>query len=151
MRTVFFIVLSTFETVNKLTPPTLTTGQLYVYKHYSRHFCCFKKPTYEIKTKAHCKAKRSIFIRIEIQAGNPESRWLLISTFSCLLDSVLFTLAARAWSFPATWRHKDCSSNCSTRVLDLVSFIVHHWRGAFPLIFFFALIGWNVLLISCLF
>ena len=32
--------------------------------------CCFKKPTYEIKTKAHCKAKRSIFIRIEIQAGN---------------------------------------------------------------------------------
>ena len=67
MRTdYFFIVLSTFEIVNKLTPPTLKAGQLYIYKHYSRHFLLYQKHcAYErAKTKAHCKAKRNIFIRM---------------------------------------------------------------------------------------
>ena len=145
MRTAFFHCLSTFETVNKLTPPTLTAGQLYIYKHYSGHFLLYQKNcAYErAKTKAHCKAKRNIFIRIEIQAGNPESAGFWSQHF--LVHWTVFCLAARAWSCSTAWRHKDCSS----RVLDLVSFIVHCCKGAFPLIFFFSLIGWNVLLISC--
>ena len=145
MRTAFFHCLSTFETVNKLTPPTLTAGQLYIYKHYSGHFLLYQKNcAYDrAKTKAHCKAKRNIFIRIEIQAGNPESAGFWSQHF--LVHWTVFCLAARAWSCSTAWRHKDCSS----RVLDLVSFIVHCCKGAFPLIFFFSLIGWNVLLISC--
>ena len=70
------IVLSAFEIVNKLTPPTLTAGQLNIYKLYSgRHFLFYQKNCAHerAKTKAHCKAKRNIFIRSEIQAGNPES------------------------------------------------------------------------------
>ena len=121
---------------------SITAGQLYIYKHYSRHFLLYQKNcAYErAKTKAHCKAKRNIFIRIEIQAGNPES-----AGQHFLVHWTVFCLAACAWSCSTAWRHKDCSS----RVLDLVSFIVHCCKGAFPLSFFFSLIGWNVLLISC--
>ena len=97
MRTAFFfIVLSTFEIVNKLTPPTLTAGQLYIYKHYSGHFLLYQKNcAYErAKTKAHCKAKRNIFIRSEIQAGNPESASFDLNSFLFIklsLNSVLFS------------------------------------------------------------
>ena len=71
MRTVFFffIVLFSFEIVNKLTPPTLTATLQWAFPVVSKKLCLRQRA----ETKAHCKARRNIFIRIEIQAGNPES------------------------------------------------------------------------------
>ena len=63
------------------------------------------------KTKAHCKAKRNIFIRIEIQAGNPKNAGFWSQHF--LVHWTVFCLAARAWSCSTAWRQKDRSSTGS--------------------------------------
>ena len=56
--------------------------------------CCIKKNcAYETKTKAHCKAKRNIFIGIEIQTGIPESAGFWSQHF--LVHWTVFCLAAR--------------------------------------------------------
>ena len=103
--------------MNKLTPPTITAGQLYIYKHYSGHFLLYQKNcAYErAKTKAHCKAKRNIFIRIEIQDGNPESASFDLNSFLFIklsLNSVLFSRSCVVM-FHCVRRHKNRSSTGS--------------------------------------
>ena len=85
MRTAFFHCLSTFETVNKLTPPTLTAGQLYIYKHYSGHFLLYQKKTVLTKLKRKRIEKQNVIFSLELR-----SKLEILRALAFDLNSFLF-------------------------------------------------------------
>ena len=151
MKTVFFHCFVYFWNCEQINP-AFANGRttLYFMTNITVGIsCCIKKTVLTNVLKRKRIAKQNVIFSLELRSRLEILRALvLISTVSCSLNFhwTVFCLAARAWS-------------CSTAsgdirivqapVLDLVSFIVHCCKGAFPLIFFFSLIGWNVLLISC--
>ena len=71
--------------MNNLTPPTLTAGQLYIYKHYSGHFLLYQKKTVLTKLKRKRIEKQNVIFSLELR-----SRLEIMRALAFDLNSFLF-------------------------------------------------------------